>query len=232
MRLELKDAGPAEDVVDPGDARHILRTLRHVVGVLGDLEGLDGSDVLRLVTDALDRGPLADLFTVADQGTPKPVPPLPQPTFAGPDWAHAHRLWTYQPERNGAHVKAYPLGEDWYLDLWSHAGQLLAFGTVPETEVAALAPALTARAATWSHDRSDYAWRRFTDTAQATRTAASPPEPSPSAPAAPRPDDARVHAATVASPSRSAAQTAAAPMPPAKPPPAPAVASASPARRR
>jgi hypothetical protein len=232
MRWELEKAGPTGDLIDPDGARHTLRTLRHVVGVLGDRDGLDGGDVLRLVTNVLDDEAPFDLFDVAYQGKPRPVSQPPEPAFAGPGWSQARGLWTYQPHDNGAHVKAYPLGGDWYVDLWSQAGQLLAFGTVPEGEVAALAPELTARAGTWSHDRSEYAWRRFSNTAQATRTAAAPREPSPSPPAAPRPEDARVLAATAASPSRSAAQPAAAATHPASPPPAPAVASASPARRR
>jgi hypothetical protein len=151
--------------------------------------------------------------------------------FASPGWSEARGLWTYQPDNTGAHIKAYPLGEHWYLDLWSQRGQLLAFGTVPEAEVAALAPALTARASTWAHDRSEYAWRRFADTARATLTATSPPDRAP-APVAPRPEDARVQAATAASPSRSAAQPAAAAKPPASPLPASPAAHAAPARRR
>ncbi|MFC4035165.1 hypothetical protein ACFO3J_27380 [Streptomyces polygonati] len=231
VRLELEDAGPTGDLIDPGGARHTLRTLRHAVGILAGKDGLDASDVLRLVTSALDNEPLTDIFTVADQGTPRPVPPPPGPAFAGPGWSEARGLWTYQPDDTGAHIKAYPLGEDWYLDLWSARGQLLAFGTVPEAEVATLAPALTARAGTWSNDRSDYAWRRFADTAQATRTAAAPPNRAP-APAAQRSEDARVRAATAASPSRSAAQPAAAAKPPASPPPALPAAHATPARHR
>lgn len=215
VRLELKDAGSTDDLIDPGGARHTLRTLRHVVGVLSSREGLDGSDVLRLVTNALNDEAPFDIFDVVSQGTPRPVSPPPQPAFAGPGWTQADGLWAYQPDDTAAHVKAYPLGEYWYLDLWSGHGQLLAFGTVPETEVAALAPALTARAGTWSHDRSEYAWRRFTDTAQATRTAALPsdPPPAPPAPAASRPEDTRVRAAVAASPNRPTGSPAATPGP-------------------
>lgn len=202
VRFELKESGPAEDLIDPEGARHTLRTLRHVVGVLDAREGLDASDVLGLVKNALHDETLTDLFAVADRGTPVQVPEPPAPPFAGPGWSDLGGFWAYQPDDSDAHVKAYPVG-DWYLDLWSGRGQLLAFGTVPTEEVAALAPALITQADTWAHDRSEYAWRRFTDTAQATRIAPRPgrdmPSPSPGRTSA---DDTRVRAATASSPSR------------------------------
>ncbi|MFF4520530.1 hypothetical protein [Streptomyces bluensis] len=190
---------------DPEGARHTLRTLRHVVGVLDEREGLNGDDVLRLVKNALNDEAPTDLFAVADRGTAKPTPPPQAPPFAGPDWAALGGFWAYQPDGSGAHVKAYPVGEDWYLDLWSDGGQMLAFGTVPETEVAALAPALVARADDWARDRSEYAWRRFANAAQATRTTSPRPdrsEPAPAPERAPQPNGSRVRAATATSPVR------------------------------
>ncbi|MEW2403476.1 hypothetical protein [Streptomyces sp. NPDC046862] len=194
-----------EELLDPEGARHTLRTLRHVVGVLDEREGLNGDDVLRLVKNALRDEAPTDLFAVADRGTAKPIPPQPNPPFAGPGWVDLGGFWAYQPESAGAHVKAYPVGEDWYLDVWSDRGQLLAFGTVPENEIAALAPALVARADGWARNRSEYAWRRFADTAQTTRITSSRPgrsEPGPAPGGAPQLGDPRVRAATTASPAR------------------------------
>ncbi|MFE4826758.1 hypothetical protein [Streptomyces sp. NPDC056672] len=215
VRFELKESGPAEDLIDPEGARHTLRTLRHVVGVLEGREGLDASEVLGLVKNAMNDETLIDLFTVADRGTPVPaVEPL-APPFAGPGWSDLGGFWAYRPDDSDAHVKAYPVGEDWYLDLWSARGQLLAFGTVPATEVAALAPALITQASAWADDRSEYAWRRFTDTAQATRAAPQPgpdvsgPAPAPGASAA-----TRARAATASSPNRRAGSAASSPSSP------------------
>ncbi|MFE7834968.1 hypothetical protein ACFU53_02495 [Streptomyces sp. NPDC057474] len=115
---------------------------------------------------ALNDGPLLDLFEV---GTPGPLPEPAPPVFAGPGWTvHAH-MWTYQPAPDDGFVTAVRLGDEWRIDLWSPAGPLLASGTAPENDVAALAEALVARAPAWTADRSDYAWRRFTDTANALR---------------------------------------------------------------
>ncbi|MFI1953166.1 hypothetical protein ACH437_15165 [Streptomyces xinghaiensis] len=206
-----------EELLGPEGARHTLRTLRHVVGVLDDREGLNGDDVLRLVKNALGDETPTDLFAVADRGTAKPTPPPPAPPFVGPDWADLGGFWAYQPGASGAHVKAYPVGEDWYLDLWSDRGQMLAFGTVTETEIAALAPALVARADDWARDRSEYAWRRFADTAQATRTTSPRPDrsklPAPERERAPQPGSPRVRAATAISPARPPSVVAASPAP-------------------
>ncbi|MFF7262208.1 hypothetical protein ACFZCL_18245 [Streptomyces sp. NPDC008159] len=203
-----------EELLDPEGARHTLRTLRHVVGVLDEREELNGDDVLRLVKNALSDEAPTDLFAVADRGTAKPTPPPPSPSFAGPGWADLGGFWAYQADASGAHVKAYPVGEDWYLDLWSDHGQMLAFGTVLETEVAALAPALVARADNWARDRSEYAWRRFADTAQATRITSPRPgrsEPGPAPGGAPQLDAPRARAATAASPARPPSVTATSP---------------------
>ncbi|MGV9266655.1 hypothetical protein ACWDRR_18585 [Kitasatospora sp. NPDC003701] len=169
VKASLANQDPPEEWIDPGNARHTLRTLSHVVGVLDGREGLDATEVLDLVKAALNDGSLHDLFTVADRGE-RPGEDIPAPEFVGPGWQPLHRtLWHYQEEPDQAHVKAYPLGGDWYLDLWSSSGSLLAWGAAPADQVAALAPALTARAPGWALDRSDYAWRRFTDTANALR---------------------------------------------------------------
>ncbi|MGW2056231.1 hypothetical protein ACWCOZ_20350 [Streptomyces sp. NPDC001840] len=206
VRFELKESGRAEDLIDPEGARHTLRTLRHVIGVLEAREGLDASEVLGLVKNALNDETLVDLFSIADRGTPVPAVELPDPPFAGPGWSDLGGFWAYQPDGSGAHVKAYPVGEDWYLDLWSARGQLLAFGTIPAAEVAALAPALIAQASAWADDRSEYAWRRFTDTAQNTRTTPPGPGQDTPSPASSRavPDDTQVRAATASSPNRPA----------------------------
>ena len=171
---------PTGDLIDPGEPATPCARMRHVVGVLSSREGLDGTDVLRLVTQALNNeAPIRHLRRRlpghAPAGFPAPATGVRRPRLDTGRMA----CGPTSPTDTAAHVKAYPLGEDWYMDLWSERGQLLAFGAVPETEVAALAPALTARAGAWSHDRSEYAWRRFADTAQATRTAAPPPDPPP-----------------------------------------------------
>ncbi|MFD9592557.1 hypothetical protein ACFWA9_07325 [Kitasatospora sp. NPDC059973] len=166
---QLADEEPPDKLIDPGDARYTLRKLRNVVGVLDGREGLDATDVLRLVTAALNDGSLRDLFTVAERGE-RPHEEAAAPEFVGPGWQSLHRtLWHYQPEPDQAHVKAFPLGGEWYLDLWSSDGSLLAWGAAPAGEVAALAPVLTARASGWAADRTDYAWRRFVDTAEELR---------------------------------------------------------------
>ncbi|GJF32670.1 hypothetical protein KNE206_53700 [Kitasatospora sp. NE20-6] len=195
VKAELADQEAPEEWIDPGDARHTLRTLGRVVGVLDGREGLDVTDVLRLVKAALDDGSLHDLFTVADRGERLDEQTV-VPEFVGPGWQPLHRtLWHYQEEPDPAHVKAFPLGGEWYLDLWSATGSLLAWGAVPAAEVAALAPALTARASDWAAARTDYAWRRFTTTAQELRAGAAPGTTGTAAPMTLRADAAR--AATV-----------------------------------
>ncbi|MFE4972863.1 hypothetical protein ACFRAR_12195 [Kitasatospora sp. NPDC056651] len=191
---QLRDAGPAENLIDPDGARATLRSVHNVVGVLEGRPGLEGAEVLGLVKDVLAGEPPSAVFDVADHAGPRPEVPVAAPSFAGPGWSDLGRLWAFQDADSGAHVKAYPMGnEDWYLDLWSAQGQLLAFGSATADEVGALAPALTAAASTWSRDRSEYGWRRFADTVQAVRET---------------PDQARVRAATSSSPSRTAGRTA------------------------
>ncbi|MGW2545033.1 hypothetical protein ACWC5I_30190 [Kitasatospora sp. NPDC001574] len=200
VAVQLKDAGPTTELIDPGGARHTLRQLASVIGVLDGREGPDGADVLRLVKNALNEGPLLDLFDVADRGTRPPQAPAPPP-FAGPGWSEGHSFWVFQPDDADAHVKAFQLGQDWQLELWSGRGPLLAFGSVPADEVAALAPALTARAGAWASVRTEYAWRRFADTAEEVRSAD-----------APVPDSIRARAAAAISPSAARAGDTATPV--------------------
>ncbi|MGW3045416.1 hypothetical protein ACWC9T_36535 [Kitasatospora sp. NPDC001159] len=81
---------------------------------------------------------------------------------------------------------------NWFLDLWSAQSRLLARGSAPASEVAALAPALTANAARWAPPSGlDASRRRFTATAEAVHAHGRPV-----------PDEARVRAATAASPTR------------------------------
>ncbi|MGA5704497.1 hypothetical protein [Peterkaempfera bronchialis] len=174
VKAGLADQDPPEEWIDPGNARHTLRTLGHIVGVLDGREGLDANEVLGLVKAALDDGSLRDLFTVADRGE-RPTEETTVPEFVGPGWQPLHRtLWHYHAAPGQAHVKAFPLGGEWYLDLWSSDGSLLAWGAVPTDEVAALAPILAARAPGWTADRTAYAWRRFADTAEELRARAAP----------------------------------------------------------
>jgi hypothetical protein len=186
VRHFLRAEGNAEDRIDPGDARHHLRTLRSVIAVLREREGVTAQDVLRLMDAALNQGPMLDLF---DVGTPKPSAlrtPLP---FAGEGWHQAAVVWTYQPAPGSAAVKAYPLGDQWHLDLWSADGPLLATGTAGEDMVGPLAAELAARAPAWTADRCEYGWRRFE---QAATTVAE--------------QTARVSAANAASPGRADAR--------------------------
>ncbi|MFJ9841698.1 hypothetical protein ACIRYZ_14745 [Kitasatospora sp. NPDC101155] len=74
---------------------------------------------------------------------------------------------------------------NWFLDLWSAQSRLLARGSAPASEVAALAPALTANAARWAPPSGlEASRRRFTATAEAVRVHGRPV-----------PDEARVRAA-------------------------------------
>ncbi|MGW4031680.1 hypothetical protein ACWEFL_20615 [Streptomyces sp. NPDC004838] len=212
VRSALKESGSTEDIVDPDGARHTLRTLRHVVAMLEVRDGLRVEEVLGLVRNALHDDSLIDLFTVADRATLAPPAPSHEPPFAGPGWSDLRGFWAYQPENAAAHVKAYPVGEDWYLDLWSARGQLLAFGSVPADEVTLLAPALVDQADSWVRDRSEYAWRRFADTAKSTRDA-DQREHARGEPAARREaaDSARVRVATAVSSQRPAGPLAGSP---------------------
>ncbi|WP_042366776.1 hypothetical protein [Streptacidiphilus neutrinimicus] len=164
----LRQDEPPREWIDPGGARQTLRTIGHVVGVLDGSEGLTGAEVLSQIKAVLDHDPLPDLFALADRGS-SPRAPQPRPEFAvGPGWMPVHlTLWAYQTEPGEAHIKAYPLGTDWYLDLWSADGTLLAYGIAAADDVGALARALTAHAPGWAAERSgDYAWERFEDTAR------------------------------------------------------------------
>ncbi|MFC9331699.1 hypothetical protein [Kitasatospora sp. NPDC057015] len=200
VAFALKQDGPATELIDPDGAHQTLRTLGHVIGVLDGRAGLDGADVLRLVKNTLSGGDMTDLFDVADR-SPRPAePPTPAPPFAGPGWSDERSYWIYQPDTSDAHVKAFALGQDWHLDLWSERG-LLAFGSVPADEVAALAPVLADRAAVWASVRDEYAWRRFADTAQAVRAGG-----------APAPDTTRVRAAAATTPARALAGLAPTPV--------------------
>lgn len=195
VRAQLEDDGRPSDWIDPGGARRALHMAHRVVRVLDGVEGLDAAEVLGQVKAALGGESLHDLFTVADRGT-RPVEPELDPVFVGEGWKPLHRtLWVYQPAPAEAHIKAYPLGEEWYLDLWSADGGLLAFGTATAQEAGPLAKALVERAAGWAADRGEYGWRRFADTAQEVREAqaASPPAASP-----------RSRAASAASPAATA----------------------------
>ncbi|MET8626627.1 hypothetical protein ABZW30_23190 [Kitasatospora sp. NPDC004669] len=88
---------------------------------------------------------------------------------------------------------------DWFLELWSAQVRLLARGSAPADEVAALAPALTAKADVWEPPSSlESSRRRFTDIAQAVRAAS---------------DQARVRAATTSSLSRAPSPSAPQPVP-------------------
>ncbi|MGW3073942.1 hypothetical protein [Kitasatospora sp. NPDC001132] len=140
----------------------------------------------------------------------------PDPPFAGPGWRQPRSgTWVYQDGPGPAHVQAVLLDDgNWFLDLWSAQSRLLACGSAPASEVAALAPALTANAARWEPPSGlDASRRRFTATAEAVRAHGRPV-----------PDEARVRAATAASPARPRA------LPPETPATAPT--AAPPARLR
>ncbi|MFF2142211.1 hypothetical protein [Kitasatospora sp. NPDC058190] len=145
-----------------------------------------------------------------------PQAAVPDPPFAGPRWRQPRSgTWVYQDAPGAAHVQAVLLDDgNWFLDLWSAQSRLLACGSAPASEVAALAPALTANAARWAPPSGlDSSRRRFTATAEAVRAHGRPV-----------PDNARVRAATAASPARPSA------LPTETPAPAPA--AATPAHRR
>ncbi|MFF4205522.1 hypothetical protein ACFYZ8_33290 [Streptomyces sp. NPDC001668] len=153
----------------PDSNRDLVNNARHVIGVLGERDGIPADEVIRLVGEALSpNGNLQDLFTVADQGTARTR--RREPEFMGEGWHDRRSYYTYEPDGD-ARLVAYSLGDAWHLDLYEGAGRLLAYGVVPESEVAALAPVLVSRAAAWSAECSGYPWRRFADTVTALRAA-------------------------------------------------------------
>ncbi|MGW3041205.1 hypothetical protein ACWC9T_14485 [Kitasatospora sp. NPDC001159] len=116
---------------------------------------------------------------------------VPDPPFTGPGWRQPRSgTWVYQDAPGAAHVQAVLLDDgNWFLDLWSAQSRLLACGSAPASEVAALAPVLTASAAWWAPPSGlDASRRRFTAAAEAVRARGRRV-----------PDEARVRAATAAS---------------------------------
>ncbi|MFD8703579.1 hypothetical protein ACFV1W_13270 [Kitasatospora sp. NPDC059648] len=141
---------------------------------------------------------------------------VPDPPFAGPGWRQPRTdTWVYQDAPRAAHVQAVLLDNgNWFLDLWSAQSRLLACGSAPAGEAAAVAPALTANAARLEPPSGlEASRRRFAATTEAVRAHGHP-----------GPDEARVRAATAASPARPRA------LPTRMPATAPA--AATPARRR
>lgn len=159
---------PREQQWRPDTHRDLVHNARRVLGVLGERDGVPASEVIRLVGEALaSDGNLLDLFDVADRSPRRPRQDE-QPAFIGAHWSDRRSFYAYEPGRQ-ARIVAYRVGEDWHLDVCTSGGRLLAYGTVPESEVADLAPVLVARAAAWATDFSGYAWQRFTTTAEDVR---------------------------------------------------------------
>lgn len=160
--LRLEGENPNRQQWRLDNNHDLVNNARSVLGVLGDRDGISADEVIRLVGEALKpNGNLQDLFAVADSGALKPHR-LPQPPlFMGEYWIDLRDIYAYQPEGSRAHVKAYQIGDAWYLDLWAERGALLAFGVVPVEQVAAVADVLIARAEEWTRDRSTYPWQRF-----------------------------------------------------------------------
>lgn len=172
--MRLLDEAPTQQQWRLDNNRDLVNAARHVVGILGDRDGIPAGEVIRLVKEALKPdGNLRDLFDVADTGTLKPHLRKQDPPFMGPDWHDRNSYYGYEPD-SGARVVAYNLGDDWYLDLYSSTGALLAYGVVPVEQVADLAPALVVRAPEWAGDNQGYAWRRFEDAAQVAACAKRP----------------------------------------------------------
>lgn len=159
---------PREQQWRPDANRSLVHNARSVLGVLRERDGVPASEVIRLVDEALaPDGNLSDLFDVADRH-PRQPRQGEGPAFAGPHWFDRKSFYAYEPT-DQARVVAFRLGEDWHLDVCTSDGRLLAYGTVPEREVAHLAPELVARAAAWERASSGYAWQRFTATAEDVR---------------------------------------------------------------
>ncbi|MFF6829930.1 MULTISPECIES: hypothetical protein [Streptomyces] len=149
----------------PDSNRDLVHNARNVLGVLAERDGIPADEVIRLVGEALSpNGNLRDLFTVADQGTTGTR--RREPEFMGEGWHDRRSYYAYEPGGD-VRVVAYSLGDAWHLDLYEGAGRLLAYGVVPESKVAALAPVLVSRAPAWSAENSGYPWRRFADTVTA-----------------------------------------------------------------
>lgn len=143
---------------DPTPELDALAHVRTVVAVLENRDNLTASDVLRLVKACYEQaGSLRDLFKV---GTDRPRQETPL-AFAGEHWRDLRDVWAFEPTGTRAHVKAYAVGDAWLLDLWAERGALLAFGAVPEQQVAATAAALISHADEWAADLSTYPWQRF-----------------------------------------------------------------------
>ena len=161
--LRILDDAPNAQVWRLDDNAQLVHAARGVVGVLGGRDDIPADEVIRLVKEALEpNGNLRDLFEVADTGTVKPHLRPRQPEFIGADWFDRNSYWAYEPQGDGSRVVAYPVGDDWHLDVYGPAGTLLAYGVVPADRVAALAPALVARVPLWL-SRREPAWRRFED---------------------------------------------------------------------
>ncbi|MDX3065810.1 MULTISPECIES: hypothetical protein [Streptomyces] len=160
---------PREMQWRPDANRSLVHNARSVLGVLRERDGVPASEVIRLIDEALaPDGNLRDLFDVADRH-PRQPGQGEDPAFAGPHWFDRKSFYAYEPTGRQARVVAFRLGEDWHLDVCTNDGRLLAYGTVPEGEVAHLAPELVERAAAWATS-SGYAWQRFTATAEDVRS--------------------------------------------------------------
>lgn len=139
----------------------LVNAARHVIGVLGSRDGISADEVIRLVGEALSpNGNLHDLFPVADSGVLKPEFARQTPSFFSFDWADRNSFYAYEPAGTGARVVVFNLGDDWYLDLYSPTGALLAYGQTVEQQVADVAVALVAAAPSMVGDGL-HAWQRY-----------------------------------------------------------------------
>lgn len=143
------------------NSHDLVNHARRVIGVLGARDGIAADEVIRLVGEALKpNGNLHELFTVADTGTLKPEFGRRHPQFFGADWVDRNHYYAYEPDGTGARVVAYGLGDDWYLDLYSPTGALLAYGVTTEQQVATVAQALVDGAPAMVGDGL-YPWQRY-----------------------------------------------------------------------